>query len=93
MLEKLGNVPQQARVKGFRRWFADEEMELILWYAESGELTGFQLCYDVPRKERAFTWKKEQGLTHSRWIQVKIHLYTIAARSLIRIQGPLLSKS
>ena len=65
MLEEVKNVPQQPRVSGYRRWFADDEMELILWYGESGELTGFQLCYDVSRRERAFTWKRDHGLTHS----------------------------
>src|SRR5262245_665816 len=65
MLEELKNVSQSPRVKGHRRWFADNEMELIAWYSESGEVSGFQLCYDIGRQERAFTWRRDKGLTHS----------------------------
>jgi len=66
MLEAVRNVPQEEGDSGSRSWFADDELELILWYSAAGEVVGFQLCYDLHRRERAFTWKKESGLTHSR---------------------------
>ncbi len=63
MLSELNRVPQERR--GFRRWFADEELDLIVWYSESGEINGFQLCYDLSGRERAFTWRPNTGLTHA----------------------------
>ncbi len=64
MLCELKNVHQNARSAGYRRWFADDELDLIVWYSETGEVVGFQLCYDLRGRERAFTWRRDQGLTH-----------------------------
>jgi hypothetical protein len=63
MLSELHKVPQERQ--GFRRWFADDELDLIVWYSESGEINGFQLCYDLSGRERAFTWKHNTGLRHA----------------------------
>ena len=53
--------------EGFRRWFTDEEMDLIVWYTrEGGEVTGFQLCYDKQKRERALTWTVEGGFQHEK---------------------------
>lgn len=67
MLGELTNVPQQAGISGRRRWFADEELDLIVWYSASApdEISGFQLCYDLMGRERAFTWRKDDGLMHT----------------------------
>jgi len=62
MLSELDRVPQERR--GHRRWFADDELDLIVWYSESGEISGFQLCYDLSGRERAFTWRRDMGLRH-----------------------------
>lgn len=50
----------------FRRWFDDEYFDLIVWYAEDGEVTGFQLCYDKSGNERALTWTAQSGFRHNR---------------------------
>jgi hypothetical protein len=38
-----------------RRWFQDDYFDLYVWYAESGDVAGFQLCYDRQGDEHAFT--------------------------------------
>ena len=62
---ELEGVRQERGNSGRRRWFADESMELIVWYSDAGVITGFQLCYDVPGTERAFTWRAGTTLTHA----------------------------
>jgi hypothetical protein len=41
-------------------------MDLIVWlHVEAGsEITGFQLCYDKSRGEKALHWKAECGFSH-----------------------------
>jgi len=66
MLSEIQN-PRQIGNEGPRRWFTDEDFDLILWYEKEGTgVTGFQLCYDKGRKERALTWWNGQGFTHKR---------------------------
>lgn len=48
-----------------RRWFFSHEQELIVWLDESGQIRGFQLCYDKNRSERAITWRRERGFEHA----------------------------
>lgn len=60
MLEELQNI-RQIKGDGFRRWFVDKDLELILWYDEAKELSGFQICYDKLAGNRSVTWKKRIG--------------------------------
>ncbi len=48
-----------------RRWFASDDMDLIVWCREDGTPIGFQLCYDKLGYERAITWKPAQGFRHT----------------------------
>lgn len=59
-IEKTRQIPGE----GIRRWFRDEELDLIVWYDEDGSLEGFQLCYDKMRHERALTWRKPNSYQH-----------------------------
>ncbi len=53
--------------EGYRRWFTDEKLDLIIWYREAGgEITGFQLCYDKDTEEKALTWTRDGGFVHER---------------------------
>ena len=63
MLSELENV-RQVDGEGFRRWFADEYFDLIVWYKEKS-LIGFQLCYDKGADERALTWTRDHGYLHA----------------------------
>jgi hypothetical protein len=65
VLSELERVPQEQRRSGYRRWFSDDELDLIVWYSDSGEVSGFQLCYDLKGLERAFTWREGAGLMHT----------------------------
>lgn len=64
MLEEM----RLARLDGGpeRRWFADEDLDLIVWLDARSIISGFQLCYDRRDRERALTWTRGQGYFHSR---------------------------
>jgi hypothetical protein len=64
MLIELGNV-RQIEGEHRRRWFADRYFDLIVWIAEGGEIAGFQLCYDKEGDQRALTWNRPGGYTHT----------------------------
>lgn len=62
MLHEKSARPTQS---GFaRRWLTDDYFDLIVWYEPGGGIHGFQLCYNKPGRERAFTWTQTQGFTH-----------------------------
>ena len=48
-----------------RRWFHSDDLDLIVWCADSGSPTGFQLCYDKTRREQALTWTVRHGYEHA----------------------------
>jgi hypothetical protein len=51
---------------GKRRWFSDDDFDLIIWWGSGNVISGFQLCYDKQESERALTWRQESGFTHER---------------------------
>ncbi len=63
MLRELRNV-RQIDNENHRRVFSDEDMDLTVWIAAGGELSGFELCYDKKRCERALRWKVDEGYLH-----------------------------
>lgn len=67
MLREIEDV-RQFPDEGKRRWFADRDMDLIVWYPDNGssEIIGYQLCYDKQESEHALTWYKERGFVHNR---------------------------
>jgi hypothetical protein len=50
----------------FRRWFSDENFDLVAWDRPNGTLFGFQLSYDKGGVEKALTWRCDRGISHSR---------------------------
>lgn len=60
--QKVRQIPRE----GHRRWFTDNNFDLIVWYDDHGRLTGFQLCYDKTGHERALTWTVDHGFQHNR---------------------------
>jgi hypothetical protein len=58
--------PRQIEGEGRRRWFSDDYFDLIVWYDEDDGVSGFQLCYDKSRFERALTWRRKEGFVHER---------------------------
>ncbi len=63
MLKEIQNV-RQIEGEPRRRWFSDDFFDLIIWFDEDEEISGFQLCYDITRHERALTWKRKSGYRH-----------------------------
>ncbi|MBI2788809.1 MAG: hypothetical protein HYX59_09020 [Elusimicrobia bacterium] len=64
MLEEFSDVAQERGADGPRRWFSDEEMDLIVWPDADGGLAGFELCYGKSRTERAYAWRRGGALSH-----------------------------
>lgn len=68
----LVEIPETRQIpgEGYRRWFSDEKMDLIVWYRrEGGALIGFQLCYDKDDRkqgEKALTWTEDEGYRHEK---------------------------
>ena len=65
MLREFDNV-RQHEGEGRRRWFADQTMDLVLWYdpKDPARITGFQLCYDKNAAEHALTWRESGSVSH-----------------------------
>jgi len=64
MLQEWQGANRQDR-DGNRRWFTDEEMDLIVWYRGS-TVSDFQLCYDKTGDQHAIVWSDEGLLRHQR---------------------------
>ncbi|HTL12570.1 MAG TPA: DUF58 domain-containing protein [Bdellovibrionota bacterium] len=65
MLKEITGIPQNAS-DGNRRWFVDDQMELIVWCDLAGRVNGFQLSYDRGRDERLIQWSGKGPLRHGR---------------------------
>src|SRR5450631_4065510 len=63
MLREILNL-RQADPAARRRWFQSDHFDLFTWQDQAGEFIGLQLCYDLRRKERALTWKRDTGFFH-----------------------------
>jgi hypothetical protein len=61
-IRDVKQVPGEPR----RRWFSDENFDLIVWVDPEDQIIGFQLCYDKETKQKALTWLKDDGYQHSR---------------------------
>lgn len=64
MLREWEGVRQRSD-EGRRRWFTDEDMDLIVWY-EDDEIRGFQLCYNKQTDQHALTWFDNGTYSHAR---------------------------
>jgi len=64
MLYEIQNT-KQIEGEGIRRWFTDQDFDLIIWYTDDKMLDGFQLCYDKQSKERCITWRKSGSYVHT----------------------------
>ena len=60
-------VPHVSQPRGDpqRRWFCDEDLELIVWFDEHDGIIGFQLCYQAERESKALTWLEDEGFHHT----------------------------
>lgn len=65
MLREWKGVRQRPE-EGFRRWFTDDEMDLIVWYEDGGAVRGFQLCYGKQSTQHAVTWMNNGTYNHAK---------------------------
>lgn len=65
MLREWKGVRQRPE-EGRRRWFTDEDMDLIVWYTDDDEISGFQLCYAKQTDQHAVTWFTDGTYSHAR---------------------------
>ena len=56
-VKSYGNEPK-------RRWFFDHDIDLTVWFDETNDIVGFQICYDKPKNPHAFTWGEKTGYQH-----------------------------
>ena len=61
-LRDVKQVPGEPR----RRWFSDENFDLIVWLDPEEQILGFQLCYDKEPRQKALTWLNGGGYRHNR---------------------------
>lgn len=61
-IHDVRQVPGEPR----RRWFSDEDFDLIVWLDPQDRLIGFQLCYDKETEQKALMWLEDDGYRHSR---------------------------
>jgi len=64
MFKEIKNV-RQIPGESMRRWFTDNDVELIMWIGRQEEIVGFQLCYKFDNEPKALTWHKSSGFLHS----------------------------
>jgi len=60
-MSSVRQIPDEPR----RRWFSDAHFDLVIWTDDSGDIVGFQLCYDRAHAERALTWRRDTGFSHN----------------------------
>ncbi|CAK0767490.1 conserved hypothetical protein [Gammaproteobacteria bacterium] len=47
-----------------RRWFRSNDFDLIVWYGDQGQPSGFQLCYGHHQRAYALTWHTPAFYSH-----------------------------
>lgn len=57
MLKEVLNV-RQIPGESRRRWFSGQNMDLTVWFDNSGGIIGFELCYEKGKNEHAVRWKQ-----------------------------------
>ena len=63
MLREILNV-RQIKGEPLRRWFSSSHFDLIVWYGSPDSPTGFQLCYNTGKDEKALTWQAPEFYSH-----------------------------
>jgi hypothetical protein len=62
-VKEIHNVRQHPEERR-RRWFCDEDFELIVWFEEPETIVRFELSYDIQRNWRALRWSDRSGFSH-----------------------------
>lgn len=62
-MKEITNVRQHPS-EHRRRWFCDEDFELIVWFEEPDRIVMFELSYDLQGDWRALRWREASGFEH-----------------------------
>ncbi len=65
MLREMSHVSQVPN-DYFRRYFADEDLNLLVWYQADMTIWGFQFTYGKADKTRVLTWLTDRGFSHAK---------------------------
>lgn len=65
MLRELPKVRQHGN-EPRRRWFSDNEFDLIVWFDDADAVIAFDLCYGKHHQEHVFRWRTQHGMSHLR---------------------------
>lgn len=57
--------PKQIPGEPRRRWFSDDNFDLVVWIDTDDNIEGFQLCYNKKNNQHALTWHRDKGYFHS----------------------------
>ena len=68
----------------FRRWFSDDNFDLIVWYMPDEIVYGFELSYDRDDQEKVLRWFSDRGLSH---YSVDRAPYLNRAEMLVKMNG------
>lgn len=63
MLREISDLTQTSDNLN-RRWFADTEMDLFVWYDRDANIIKFQISYDKNKDEQVITWNSSNGFSH-----------------------------
>ena len=65
MLREIKHVKQNEGEPG-RRWFMSPYFDLIVWFSDSEEIDGFELCYGKTGVEKALCWHQQGRYSHQK---------------------------
>lgn len=65
MLREIRNT-QQVPGESCRRWFNDQNLDLVVWTRGDGHIDAFQLAYGKPDSEHALSWSEQGGIRHQK---------------------------
>jgi hypothetical protein len=63
MLRELKNT-KQVEGESPRKWYFSYELDLLVWFDQTGAPCAFQLAYDKYKGEHSIAWHAERGYSH-----------------------------
>jgi hypothetical protein len=87
MLREVSHVNRSPK-EGPRRCFADDRMQLLIWYEDDGKIHGFELTYESAKGPRVVRWLPDGGFLHARVEDEATHRFLDASAILISCDEP-----
>jgi len=87
MLREVPHISRSTK-EGPRRCFADERMQLLVWYEDDGVIHGFELTYESAKGPRVVRWLPDGGFLHACVEDAATHPFLDASAILISCDEP-----